>query len=144
MLAVPVIVLGFDSFFTRFHEMFFEGDSWRFADTDTLIRVYPEGFWVDVSRIAAALTVGQALVVAGLCLVVASSCPPEDRVIELRRKDGEPVLRIGHRGAAHLAPENTLRALRAAVEHEVDLVEFDVLDLPQARSSSHTRITSTR
>ena len=51
-------------------------------------------------------------------------------MIELLRKDGDPVLRIGHRGAAHLAPENTLRALRAAVEHDVDLVEFDVLDLP--------------
>ena len=51
-------------------------------------------------------------------------------MIELRRAAGQPVLRIGHRGAAHLAPENTLRALRAAVEHEVDLIEFDVLDLP--------------
>lgn len=40
------------------------------------------------------------------------------------------MLRIGHRGAAHLAPENTLRSLRAAVAHGVDLVEFDVLDLP--------------
>lgn len=39
------------------------------------------------------------------------------------------MLRIGHRGAAHLAPENTLRSLRAAVAHGVDLVEFDVLDL---------------
>ena len=66
VLAVPVIVLGFDTFFTRFHEMFFEGDSWEFADTDTLIRVYPEAFWVDVSRIAAALTVVQAAVLAGL------------------------------------------------------------------------------
>jgi glycerophosphoryl diester phosphodiesterase len=50
-------------------------------------------------------------------------------VIELRRRAGAPVLRIGHRGAAHLAPENTLRSLRAAVAHGVDLVEFDVLDL---------------
>lgn len=49
-------------------------------------------------------------------------------VIELRR-DGGPVLRVGHRGAAHLAPENTVRSFRAAVEHGVDLVEFDVLDL---------------
>jgi integral membrane protein (TIGR01906 family) len=66
VLAVPVILLGFDSFFVRFHELFFEGDSWRFADSDTLIRVYPESFWVDVSRIAAALTVAQAVLVAVL------------------------------------------------------------------------------
>ena len=51
-------------------------------------------------------------------------------MIELRRPDGAPVLRIGHRGAARLAPENTIPSLRAAVEQGVDLVEFDVLDLP--------------
>jgi integral membrane protein (TIGR01906 family) len=66
VLAVPVILLGFDAFFTRFHEMFFEGDSWRFSNTDTLIRVYPEQLWIDVSRIAAALTVVQAIVLAGV------------------------------------------------------------------------------
>ena len=52
-------------------------------------------------------------------------------MIDLRRGDGAPVLRIGHRGAAGIAPENTIRALRAGVEHGVDLVEFDVLDLPR-------------
>jgi glycerophosphoryl diester phosphodiesterase len=43
------------------------------------------------------------------------------------RREGR-VLRIGHRGAAALAPENTLESLRTAVELGVDLVEFDVLD----------------
>jgi glycerophosphoryl diester phosphodiesterase len=49
-------------------------------------------------------------------------------MIDLHRKDGR-VLRIGHRGAAALAPENTLRGFATAVELGVDLIELDVLDL---------------
>ena len=36
------------------------------------------------------------------------------------------MLRIGHRGAAALAPENTIAAVRAAIAAGVDMVEFDV------------------
>lgn len=50
-------------------------------------------------------------------------------MIDLSPRAGVPVLRIGHRGAALLEPENTLRSFRAAVAQGVDLVEFDVLDL---------------
>jgi len=49
-------------------------------------------------------------------------------VIALERRGGRP-LRIGHRGAAGLAPENTLASFRAAVAAGVDLVELDVLRL---------------
>ncbi len=45
------------------------------------------------------------------------------------RREGRPYLRIGHRGAATLAPENTLDSFRAAIGVGVDLIEFDVLDL---------------
>jgi glycerophosphoryl diester phosphodiesterase len=48
--------------------------------------------------------------------------------VNLLRGDGRP-LRIGHRGAAALAPENTLESLAAAVELGCDLVEFDVIEL---------------
>ena len=44
------------------------------------------------------------------------------------RASGRP-LRVGHKGAAALEPENTLRSLRRGVELGCDLVEFDVLDL---------------
>lgn len=33
---------------------------------------------------------------------------------------------IGHRGARGLAPENTIASLRKALEHHVDMVEFDL------------------
>jgi glycerophosphoryl diester phosphodiesterase len=39
-------------------------------------------------------------------------------------------LRIGHRGAAALAPENTLPSFRAARDTGVDLIEFDVIARP--------------
>lgn len=49
-------------------------------------------------------------------------------MIEVLRRDGRP-RRIGHRGAAALAPGNTLASLERAVAEGVDAVEFDVLDL---------------
>ncbi len=49
-------------------------------------------------------------------------------MIALERRGGRPLC-IGHRGAAALAPENTLESFRVAVEAGVDLIEFDVLGL---------------
>lgn len=46
----------------------------------------------------------------------------------LLRGDGPPI-RVGHRGAAALAPENTLEAFEVALAHGVEAIEFDVLDL---------------
>jgi glycerophosphoryl diester phosphodiesterase len=40
---------------------------------------------------------------------------------------GGGLTRIGHKGAAALAPENTLRSLQAALDAGVDVVEFDVI-----------------
>ena len=59
--------------------------------------------------------------------------------LSLLRGDG-PLLRIGHRGAAALAPANTLAAVEAALALGVDIVELDVLGEPgPRRSSSATR-----
>jgi glycerophosphoryl diester phosphodiesterase len=59
-------------------------------------------------------------------------------VIELRRPDGRP-LRIGHRGAAALAPENTLESIELAVELGCDLVEFDVHAVDGSLVLAHDR-----
>lgn len=62
--AVPTVVAGFDGVFLRFHQLFFEGQTWRFPSTDTLIRVYPEAFWVTTAQVVAAATLVQAIVLA--------------------------------------------------------------------------------
>src|SRR5919204_508315 len=49
--------------------------------------------------------------------------------MELRRPEGG-MLRIGHRGAAALEPENTLASFSRAVELGVDMIEFDVIAHP--------------
>jgi glycerophosphoryl diester phosphodiesterase len=45
------------------------------------------------------------------------------------RRDERGLIRVGHRGAAALADQNTLRSFAAAVAAGVDAIEFDVLDL---------------
>ena len=47
---------------TPFHLVFFGESSWRFDDTDTLRRLYPDRFWIDTAIVLGALAVGQAVV----------------------------------------------------------------------------------
>lgn len=49
-------------------------------------------------------------------------------MMEVRRNGSRP-WRIGHRGAAALAPENTIAGMESALEAGVDFVELDVLPL---------------
>jgi len=46
--------------------------------------------------------------------------------VNLWRRDGARPLVIGHRGAAAVAPENTVASLEAALAAGVDAVEFDI------------------
>jgi integral membrane protein (TIGR01906 family) len=41
------VVLNFNSLFTAFHMVFFEGDTWLFSFSDSLIRLFPIRFWQD-------------------------------------------------------------------------------------------------
>ena len=56
IIAVMVYLgLNFNSLFTNFHLIFFEGDTWLFRYTDTLIRLFPIRFWRDAFIWVAAL-----------------------------------------------------------------------------------------
>ena len=44
-----------------------------------------------------------------------------------------PVIRVGHKGADQVAPGNTLASFEAALEHAVDMIEFDVLRASDGR-----------
>lgn len=48
----------FWKFFTLFHQAFFEGDSWLFLYSDTLIRLFPIRFWQDAVLAAAVISLG--------------------------------------------------------------------------------------
>jgi len=60
-----LVLLNFDWFFTRFHLLFFEGETWLFSYTDTLIRLFPPQFWFDAAVLVGALTLIEAAVVGG-------------------------------------------------------------------------------
>ncbi len=64
---IAAMSLNFDSFFLKFHYLFFEGDSFLFDLEDTLLRLYPEEFWAD-----GALFVGILSIISALAMLVLS------------------------------------------------------------------------
>ena len=73
-LAVAVgliVVIGiainpnvFWNFFAGFHSLFFEGDSWLFLYSDTLIRLFPIRFWQDAFLLTAVIALGGGIALA--------------------------------------------------------------------------------
>jgi integral membrane protein (TIGR01906 family) len=63
---VALIYLNFDWFFTRFHLTLFEGNSWIFNTSDTLIRLFPPRFWFDAAVLWGLLTLGEAVILGGI------------------------------------------------------------------------------
>jgi integral membrane protein (TIGR01906 family) len=56
-------IVNWDFFFTAFHAMVFESGTWRFAYSDTLIRLFPEQFWFDAALLIGGITTLTALVI---------------------------------------------------------------------------------
>jgi Protein of unknown function (DUF1461) len=75
------------SFLGGFHRVFFRGDSWRFADTETLRRLFPDAFWSDTALLLGGLVAVQAAVLLAVTLTA--------------RGRGRKAIRPAPRTAAH-------------------------------------------
>jgi len=67
LIVVVGIVINpnvFWNFFAGFHSLFFEGDSWLFLFSDTLIRLFPIRFWQDAFLLAAGIALGGGIALA--------------------------------------------------------------------------------
>ena len=75
-LIVSLAVVGFlayfsfDLFFTAFHRIFFSGDSWLFAFSDTLIQLFPVPFWMDATWTLALLALGECIILGCIAYVL--------------------------------------------------------------------------
>jgi integral membrane protein (TIGR01906 family) len=58
------MVISWGRFFTSFHRVFFEGNTWIFPRSDTLIRLFPNRFWVDIGATIVGLLVIDTLALA--------------------------------------------------------------------------------
>jgi integral membrane protein (TIGR01906 family) len=72
-VTILIVLIGFGLFFVFFHDVFFDPGTWRFAFSDTLIRLFPERFWRDTF-----LAVGLLTGVGGLALVMIFRRTPSD------------------------------------------------------------------
>ncbi|HAY43644.1 MAG TPA: TIGR01906 family membrane protein [Micrococcaceae bacterium] len=70
--VAALAITGWSTFFTGFHNLFFSEGTWTFSVSDTLIRLYPEQFWMD-----SAVAIGVLMVLTVLVVLIA--CWPTAR-----------------------------------------------------------------
>jgi integral membrane protein (TIGR01906 family) len=65
-VIVLLVFVAWDFFFTSFHQVFFERGTWQFAYSDTLIRLFPEQFWLDAALAIGIITIIGASIILAL------------------------------------------------------------------------------
>jgi integral membrane protein (TIGR01906 family) len=64
VVVLAAVAVSFSALFTGFHRIFFEGDTWLFYYSDTLIRLFPMRLWRDVFIIIGGFTIIGGLLLA--------------------------------------------------------------------------------
>lgn len=76
-------VFGWEWLFTTFHQVFFPQGNWEFSVRSSLIRLYPQQFWIDAA-IAVAV-----LVAAQITLLLVTTWPTKYRKLKAERRRQE-------------------------------------------------------
>ncbi|SFV23775.1 TIGR01906 family membrane protein [Micrococcus terreus] len=88
MIALAVLaVVGWQAFFAGFHSLFFADGTWTFAASDTLIRLYPNQFWIEAGIAVAGIVVLTALI------TLIATWPTRRRRIDSREAQNDLVRR---------------------------------------------------
>jgi integral membrane protein (TIGR01906 family) len=61
---VTYLLINFNTFFTQFHQVFFENSTWMFLWSDSLIRLFPIRFWQDAFIFVGGGAIVEALIIA--------------------------------------------------------------------------------
>src|SRR5207245_10241376 len=100
-LAGVAFATGFDSAWTQFHVLAFSNDFWALDPSrDHLIQMFPEAFWRDITTLIGAVTMLEALLIAGPATVylIRSRANDEGRAVapkpEVAGRDGHARPRI--------------------------------------------------
>ncbi len=76
VIALAILV-AWPIFFVQFHELLFPPETWTFAFSDSLIRLFPEQFWYDIGVLVsvATLVLGVAVTLLGWLMSRRSRSP---------------------------------------------------------------------
>jgi integral membrane protein (TIGR01906 family) len=79
LLVLLSSLVDFSSFFTRFHQLFFESGTWLFFEQDTLIQLYPLVFWRDTVLLLGGAILIEAVLVSMLAARLTHGREPSGR-----------------------------------------------------------------
>ena len=78
VLILLFTLVSFQALFTNFHLLFFEGDSWLFFYSDTLIRLFPVQFWQDIFLVFGILTLAGGILLGWVLPTRMKKIPEND------------------------------------------------------------------
>ena len=79
VMILFLTLISFQALFTNFHLLFFEGDSWLFFYSDTLIRLFPVQFWQDIFLAFGILTLAGGILLGWVLPARMKEIPENDK-----------------------------------------------------------------